>query len=189
MTYIAVSPSLSPRCAAQRASLSGAVRFGCWCWGASQICSIARSSAFIAMLYCLRLQHCVDLCLGGLLLFLAVGLQQVEAASSAEMIDLNWKPFIYGGMASIVAEFGKLRDAPPHTDIPTALHISWAAYTLYFHGSTCSMQIVFFLIFANGINIYALWYTLYALSIRDCWCTQFTRLKIKSVCSLLYSSN
>ncbi|XP_076606593.1 brain mitochondrial carrier protein 1 isoform X1 [Chaetodon auriga] len=60
---------------------------------------------FVDMLYCLRLQYCVDLCLGGLLLFLA-GLQQVEAAAAAEMAQLNWKPFIYGGMASIVAEFG-----------------------------------------------------------------------------------
>lgn len=68
---------------------------------------------FFDMLYCLRLQHCVDLCVGGLLLFLA-GLQQVEAAAAAEMVNLNWKPFIYGGMASIVAEFGKIRDAPPH---------------------------------------------------------------------------
>ncbi|TNN26498.1 Brain mitochondrial carrier protein 1 [Liparis tanakae] len=58
------------------------------------------------MLLCLRLQHCVDLCLCGLLLCLVAGLQQVDAAASAEMIDLNWKPFIYGGMASIVAEFG-----------------------------------------------------------------------------------
>lgn len=49
-------------------------------------------------------QHCVDLCLGGLLFFLA-GLQQADAAAS-EMVTLNWKPFIYGGMASIVAEFG-----------------------------------------------------------------------------------
>lgn len=70
---------------------------------------------FIEMLYCLRLQHCIDLCLGGLLLFLA-GLQQVEAAAAAEMVNLNWKPFIYGGMASIVAEFGRLRDAPQHAD-------------------------------------------------------------------------
>lgn len=60
------------------------------------------------MIYCLRSQHCVDLCVGGLLLFLA-GLQQVEAAAAAEeMANLNWKPFIYGGMASIVAEFGTL---------------------------------------------------------------------------------
>ncbi|KAK1882256.1 Brain mitochondrial carrier protein 1 [Dissostichus eleginoides] len=58
------------------------------------------------MLYCLKLQHCVDLFVGLLLLFLA-GLQQAEAAAeSAEMSNLNWKPFIYGGMASIVAEFG-----------------------------------------------------------------------------------
>uniref|UniRef100_A0AAQ5X5S9 Solute carrier family 25 member 14 n=2 Tax=Amphiprion TaxID=80969 RepID=A0AAQ5X5S9_AMPOC len=35
------------------------------------------------------------------------GLQQVEAAAATEMMpSLNWKPFIYGGMASIVAEFG-----------------------------------------------------------------------------------
>ncbi|MED6239570.1 hypothetical protein ATANTOWER_008016, partial [Ataeniobius toweri] len=35
------------------------------------------------------------------------GLQQVEAAAAdSEMANLNWKPFIYGGMASIVAEFG-----------------------------------------------------------------------------------
>ncbi|XP_038155573.1 kidney mitochondrial carrier protein 1-like [Cyprinodon tularosa] len=49
-------------------------------------------------------QHYVDLCLG-FLLFIA-GLQQVEAAADTEMVNLNWKPFIYGGMASIVAEFG-----------------------------------------------------------------------------------
>lgn len=60
---------------------------------------------FLAMLSCVRLQHCVDLFLPALLLLLA-GLQQVEAAASAEMVNLNWKPFIYGGMASIVAEFG-----------------------------------------------------------------------------------
>lgn len=59
---------------------------------------------FPDMLYCLRLQHCVDLCLWTLL-FVA-GLQQVEAAAAEEMASLNWKPFIYGGMASIVAEFG-----------------------------------------------------------------------------------
>lgn len=62
----------------------------------------------VDMLCCLRLQHCVDLCLLGLLLLLA-GLQQAEAAAAAvgeEMANLNWKPFIYGGMASIVAEFG-----------------------------------------------------------------------------------
>ncbi|CAF97241.1 unnamed protein product [Tetraodon nigroviridis] len=63
------------------------------------------------MLCCLRPQHCVDLCLVALLLFLA-RLQQVEAAAAAaaaaaaDMATLNWKPFIYGGMASIVAEFG-----------------------------------------------------------------------------------
>ncbi|XP_008426688.1 brain mitochondrial carrier protein 1 isoform X1 [Poecilia reticulata] len=60
---------------------------------------------FVDMLCCQRLQHCVDLCLG-LFLFLA-GLQQVEAAAAdTEMVNLNWKPFIYGGIASIVAEFG-----------------------------------------------------------------------------------
>ena len=56
------------------------------------------------MLYYVRLQQFVYLYLGGLLLFLA-GLHQVEAATT-EMANLNWKPFIYGGMASIVAEFG-----------------------------------------------------------------------------------
>lgn len=61
---------------------------------------------FVDMLCGLRWQPCVDICLGGLLLFLA-GLQQVEAAAAAaEMANVNWKPFIYGGMASIVAEFG-----------------------------------------------------------------------------------
>lgn len=71
---------------------------------------------FVDMLSRLRSQPCVDLCVGGLLLFLA-GLQQVEAAAAAaEMASLNWKPFIYGGMASIVAEFGRLRDAPQHAD-------------------------------------------------------------------------
>lgn len=50
------------------------------------------------------------------LLLLLAGLQQVEAgAAAADMATLNWKPFIYGGMASIVAEFGRLRDAPRHT--------------------------------------------------------------------------
>lgn len=60
------------------------------------------------MLCCVPLQRCiVDVCVGALLLFLA-GLQQVEAAAAAAdtMASLNWKPFIYGGMASIVAEFG-----------------------------------------------------------------------------------
>lgn len=52
-------------------------------------------------------------------MFLA-GLQQVEAAAAAtEMSNLNWKPFIYGGMASIVAEFGEIRDAPQHADTLT----------------------------------------------------------------------
>lgn len=58
------------------------------------------------MLYCVSSQRCIDLCLGILLLFIA-GLQQVEgAAAAAEMVNLNWKPFIFGGMASMVAEFG-----------------------------------------------------------------------------------
>lgn len=73
---------------------------------------------FALMLCCLRPQHCVDLCLVALLLFLA-GLQQVEAAAAAaaaDMATLNWKPFIYGGMASIVAEFGRLPDAPRHAN-------------------------------------------------------------------------
>ncbi|RXN14465.1 kidney mitochondrial carrier 1-like protein [Labeo rohita] len=35
----------------------------------------------------------------------AVGLHQAEGAAT-EMANLNWKPFVYGGMASIVAEFG-----------------------------------------------------------------------------------
>lgn len=70
---------------------------------------------FAHMLCCLRPQHCVDLCLVALLLFLA-GLQQVEAAAAADMATLNWKPFIYGGMASIVAEFGRLPDAPRHAN-------------------------------------------------------------------------
>ncbi|XP_061902504.1 kidney mitochondrial carrier protein 1-like [Entelurus aequoreus] len=61
---------------------------------------------FSGMFCRLLTQRCLELCLGGLLLFLA-GLQQVEAAAAAaEMSNLNWKPFIYGGMASIVAEFG-----------------------------------------------------------------------------------
>lgn len=41
----------------------------------------------------------------GVLLFL-VGLHQAEGAAT-EMASLNWKPFVYGGMASIVAEFGE----------------------------------------------------------------------------------
>lgn len=55
------------------------------------------------MLYDVRVEQFIYLYLGGLL-FLA-GLDQVEAATT-EMANLNWKPFIYGGMASIVAEFG-----------------------------------------------------------------------------------
>lgn len=57
------------------------------------------------MLHDVRLQQFLYLYFGGLLLFLA-GLHHVEAAAT-EMTNLNWKPFIYGGMASIVAEFGK----------------------------------------------------------------------------------
>lgn len=56
------------------------------------------------MLSHVRLKEFVHLYFGGLLLLLA-GLHQAEGASS-EMPSLNWKPFIYGGMASIVAEFG-----------------------------------------------------------------------------------
>lgn len=78
--------------------------------------AVLGSIMFFAVLVRLLSQRCcVDLCLGGLLLFLA-GLQQAEAAAAvaaaagaptAEMVNLNWKPFIYGGMASIVAEFGR----------------------------------------------------------------------------------
>lgn len=56
------------------------------------------------MLCHVRLKELVPFYSGALLLLLA-GLHQAEAASS-EMPSLNWKPFIYGGMASIVAEFG-----------------------------------------------------------------------------------
>ncbi|KAF3840579.1 hypothetical protein F7725_006441, partial [Dissostichus mawsoni] len=60
------------------------------------------SVALLELIVYRHLQHCVDLFVGLLLLFLA-GLQQAEAAAeSAEMSNLNWKPFIYGGMASIV---------------------------------------------------------------------------------------
>lgn len=82
---------------------------------------------FAHMLCCLRPQHCVDLCLVALLLFLA-RLQQVEAAAAAaaaDMATLNWKPFIYGGMASIVAEFGRLRDAPRHTNPHCHVRAGW----------------------------------------------------------------
>ena len=62
------------------------------------------------MLYFLRLQHyvCVYVYVYlGLLLLFFTGLQQVDAAGAGTvMANLNWKPFIYGGMASIVAEFG-----------------------------------------------------------------------------------
>ncbi|XP_031428485.1 kidney mitochondrial carrier protein 1 isoform X1 [Clupea harengus] len=57
-----------------------------------------------AILCHVRLKEFLHLYFGGLLLVLA-GLHQAEGASS-EMPALNWKPFIYGGMASIVAEFG-----------------------------------------------------------------------------------
>lgn len=45
----------------------------------------------------------------GFFLFL-VGLHQAEGTST-EMSNLNWKPFVYGGMASIVAEFGEISRA------------------------------------------------------------------------------
>ena len=64
-----------------------------------------------------RWPHHVDLCVVALLLLLS-GLQQVQAAAAAvavEMSVVNWKPFIYGGMASIVAEFGRRRHAPSLT--------------------------------------------------------------------------
>ncbi|KAK0153256.1 Brain mitochondrial carrier protein 1 [Merluccius polli] len=72
--------------------------------------SAQESPRLANMLYDARLQRyvCVYVYvyLGLLLLFLT-GLQQVEAAAAVtEMAGLNWKPFIYGGMASIVAEFG-----------------------------------------------------------------------------------
>ncbi|CAM4671355.1 unnamed protein product [Leuciscus chuanchicus] len=56
-----------------------------------------------AMLYSVRLKQLVCSYFG-FLLFL-VGLHQAEGAAT-EMANLNWKPFVYGGMASIVAEFG-----------------------------------------------------------------------------------
>ena len=59
-----------------------------------------------AILCHVRLKEFLHLYFGGLLLVLA-GLHQAEGASS-EMPALNWKPFIYGGMASIVAEFGNV---------------------------------------------------------------------------------
>lgn len=58
-----------------------------------------------AMLVFLRLKVFICLYWGGVFLLLA-GIHQTEAAGT-EMSNLNWKPFIYGGMASIVAEFGK----------------------------------------------------------------------------------
>lgn len=57
------------------------------------------------MFYDVRLKQLV-LNYFGFLLFL-VGLHQAEGTST-EMANLNWKPFVYGGMASIVAEFGEL---------------------------------------------------------------------------------
>lgn len=57
-----------------------------------------------AMLYSVRLKQLVCSYFG-VLLFL-VGLHQAEGAAT-EMANLNWKPFVYGGMASIVAEFGE----------------------------------------------------------------------------------
>lgn len=57
-----------------------------------------------AMLYNVRLKELVCSYFG-FLLFL-VGLHQAEGAAT-EMANLNWKPFVYGGMASIVAEFGE----------------------------------------------------------------------------------
>ncbi|MBN3322959.1 UCP5 protein, partial [Atractosteus spatula] len=55
------------------------------------------------MLFFVRLKTFIYLYSGGLLIL--AGLHQTEAAST-EMANLNWKPFIYGGLASIVAEFG-----------------------------------------------------------------------------------
>lgn len=71
----------------------------------SEICNV---NVRIAMSIFVRLKLFIYLYSGGLLLILA-GLHQTEGAS-AEMANMNWKPFIYGGMASIVAEFGKRED-------------------------------------------------------------------------------
>lgn len=57
-----------------------------------------------AMLYNVRLKQLICSYLG-FLLFL-VGLHQAEGAAT-EMANLNWKPFVFGGMASMVAEFGE----------------------------------------------------------------------------------
>ncbi len=56
------------------------------------------------MLYNVRLKQLICSYFG-FLLFL-VGLHQAEGAAT-EMANLNWKPFVFGGMASIVAEFGE----------------------------------------------------------------------------------
>lgn len=61
-----------------------------------------------AMLGHVRLKEFDYLYFGGLLLLIA-GLHQAEGADTgSEMPALNWKPFIYGGMASIVAETGNV---------------------------------------------------------------------------------
>lgn len=57
-----------------------------------------------AMMYNVRLKQLVCSYFG-FLLFL-VGLHQAEGAAT-EMANLNWKPFVFGGMASMVAEFGE----------------------------------------------------------------------------------
>lgn len=73
-----------------------------------------------AMLYNVRLKELICYHFG-LLLFL-VGLHQAEGAAS-EMANLNWKPFVYGGMASIVAEFGE------------SVHLLFSHYLIYYRSN------------------------------------------------------
>ncbi len=56
------------------------------------------------MLYNGRLKQLICSYFGGSAVF--GRLHQAEGAAT-EMANLNWKPFVYGGMASIVAEFGE----------------------------------------------------------------------------------
>ncbi|MED6278550.1 hypothetical protein CHARACLAT_025118 [Characodon lateralis] len=103
---------------------------------------------FVDMLCCQRLQHCVDLCLG-FFLFIA-GLQQVEAAAAdSEMTNLNWKPFIYGGMASIVAEFGTEKPVDGKMDGPK----NWAGWKKHLLKRAKDLGQIFTFQWSNSLNI------------------------------------
>lgn len=88
-----------------------------------------------AMMYNVRLKQLVCSYFG-FLLFL-VGLHQAEGAAT-EMANLNWKPFVYGGMASIVAEFGE------------SVHLLFLHHQQHLLQITSSLKVLIQAIISNG---------------------------------------